>query len=314
MIIDRFHCLYNSTYLIRSNFLIKIKVPAILRLIILQTANLLIPLVLNSQKKDINFSLENAKKNRTDFIVSLTSFPKRIGKVHLVIESMLRQSFLPSRIILWLSIEQFPSIDMLPQKLLDLRKRGLEIVLTEGDLRSYKKYFFLLKQQPEAGFIIIDDDVFYQSLILENLINTHIKYPKAVCANRCAIINPCEQYSNWSGLKGNNIEERDDLLPTGCGGVLYPPYSLHDAVLDDSLFTSICADADDIWLNVCAFLKGTSFVYTGKNEYLLAVTSNQNEHLHSKNVGESNNDKRIKNVRTYFKEKHGVDVINRDVV
>ena len=313
MIIDRFHCLYNSTYLIRSDFLIKIKVPAILRLIILQTANVIIPLVLNSQKKDINFSLENAQNNRTDFIVSLTSFPKRIGKVHLVIESMLRQSYLPSRIILWLSIEQFPSIDTLPQKLLDLRKRGLEIVLTEGDLRSYKKYFFLLKQQPEAGFIIIDDDVFYRSLMLENLINTHDKYPKSVCANRCAIIDPSSKYSGWVGLKSENIEQRNDLLPTGCGGVLYPPYSLHDDVLDDRLFTSICSDADDIWLNVCAFLKGTAIVYTGKNEYLLAVNSSDNEHLHSKNVGESNNDKRIKSVREHYSSTQQIDVFDRNV-
>ena len=311
MIIDFFHKLYNSTYLIRSKFLNKIKIPAIFRLLILQSANILIPLVFSTQKNNIEFSLRTNRNNDTDFIVSLTSFPKRIGKVHLVIESILRQSYKPSRVILWLSKEQFPSLDLLPVNLLNLKERGLEIILTEGDLRSYKKYFFLLKQQPDAGFIIIDDDVFYQSLLLENLINTHKQYPKSVCANRCAIIDPSLNYSNWTGLKGKNIEERHDLLPTGCGGVLYPTGCLHSDVLNDSLFTSICADADDIWLNTCAFLKGSSIVYTGKNDYLLAVTSANNEHLHIKNVGESNNDKRIKSVREHYLSTKQIDVFER---
>jgi hypothetical protein len=312
MVIDNFHRLYNATFTINNRLLKFLKVPAILRLIILQFANLIIPIIIYMQTKNANYTLVNTNKKQTDMVVSLTSFPKRIGKVHLVIETMLRQTYCPSRIILWLSIEQFPTLDVLPQKLLKLRERGLEIILTEGDLRSYKKYYFLLKLQPDAAFIIIDDDVFYKSTLIENLIDTHIQYPKAVCANRSAVINVDKSYINWNYVTSNNIELRSDLLPTGCGGVLYPANSLHKDVLNSQLFTEICADADDIWLNCCAYLNSTKFAYTGKSEYLLSITTRNNEHLHSKNVGESNNDKRITSVKAYYLLTKNVDVFNRN--
>lgn len=313
MIIDYFHNLYNATFSIKNSLLNRVKIPAVLRLIVLQISNFIIPLVISRQTNNIEHTLNNPSKKQTETIISLTSFPKRIGKVHLVIESILRQTYCPSRIVLWLSKEQFPDINRLPVNLLKLRDRGLEIILTEGDLRSYKKYYFLLKQQAEVAFIIIDDDVFYKSTLIESLIDTAKKFPNAVCANRCAVINADKPYSSWNSLTGTTTELRQDLLPTGCGGVLYPANSLHKDVLNASLFTDICADADDIWLNCCAYLNKTSFVYTGKNEYLLSITSRGNEHLHSKNVGESNNDRRISSVKSHYLSTEKIDVFSRNV-
>lgn len=40
-------------------------------------------------------------------VVSLTSFPKRIDTIHLVIESMLRPSMKPDKVLFYLSKEQF---------------------------------------------------------------------------------------------------------------------------------------------------------------------------------------------------------------
>lgn len=50
-------------------------------------------------------------------VVSLTSFPARIKKVHIVIESLLNQTIKPDKIILWLSKEQFEHYYVLPSKL-----------------------------------------------------------------------------------------------------------------------------------------------------------------------------------------------------
>ncbi|MEP1870514.1 MAG: hypothetical protein ABJJ44_13405 [Paraglaciecola sp.] len=311
MIIDKFHCWYNATFAIKNRVFNSLKVPAILRLVILSIANVVIPMVISTQTKNPNFSLKNNNKVRADFVVSLTSFPNRIGKIHLVIESILRQSYRPSQVILWLSKEQFASIDELPIKLLKLRSRGLTIKLTEGDLRSYKKYYFLLEQNPKAAFIIVDDDVFYKSTLLSELIDVHKQYPNAIVANRCAIINGDQQYTNWRGLRGAATNPRFDLLPTGCGGVLYPSGSLSSEAVDSNLFTEVCGDADDIWLSCCAFLNNTPTVYTGHNDYILGVHSSQNIHLHTKNVGQSNNDIRIAAVREYFQVNRGVDVFKR---
>lgn len=65
-------------------------------------------------------------------VVSLTTFPLRIGKVHLTIQSILRQSRPADRILLWLSKEEFPEEAQLPANLLRLKEKGL-------DIRSFKR-------------------------------------------------------------------------------------------------------------------------------------------------------------------------------
>ena len=60
-----------------------------------------------------------------------------------------------------------------------------------------------------------------------------------------------------------------------------------------------------------AFLKKTPIIYTGKNEYYLAIKSLKNKHLHKKNIGQSNNDIRINLVRKYYKNKLRIDIFNR---
>ena len=177
--------------------------------------------------------------------------------------------------------------------------------------RSYKKYYYLLQDKPNASFIIIDDDIFYPSTLLENLIVTHKQYPGAVCANRCARINSEKPYREWDNVKGPALAPCFDLLPTGCGGVLYPSGSLHADVLNESLFTKLCKDADDIWLSCAAYLNRTPTAYTGKNDYFLPVYSIGNVHLHTKNVGESNNDQKIDLVKHYYLAAIKADVFNR---
>ena len=308
MLIDFFHKSYNNTYRIKSRLLNRLKVPAIIRLIVLSSANLVIPFLLRFSKST---SLSSANNHADGPVVTLTSFPQRIGNIHLVIESLLRQSLLPSRIILWLSQEQFSSLAELPKKLLSLQSKGLEIYLTEGDLRSYKKYYFFLKENPDCPFIIVDDDIFYPSYLLETLVNSGKKYPGTVCANRCAGIAKNKPYNEWSSIRGAALEPSFNLLPTGCGGVLYPAKSLHADALNKELFADICNDADDIWLSCMAYLNKTKTVYTGKNEYFLEVKSLGNIHLHTGNVAGSNNDKRMKMVSEYYLSELDLDIFDR---
>ena len=118
-------------------------------------------------------------------------------------------------------------------------------------------------------------------------------------------------YVTWDNITGLESKPRFDLLPTGCGGVLYPKDSFHLDVLNEELFTKLCYDADDIWLNCMAFLKKTPIIFTGKHEYFLAVKSFKNEHLHAKNIGKSNNDYRMSLVKNYYYETLGINIFNR---
>lgn len=311
MLIDLFHNLYNDTFKIKSKFFVAAKIPAILRLCILNLANFIIPLGCRFFKtKSLSTHYLDAEGSK-GLVVSLTSFPQRINKVYLVIESLLRQSLLPSRIILWLSEEQFPSIERLPKSLLKLRSKGLEIRLTPGDLRSYKKYYFLLKESPSSSFIIVDDDVFYPSSIIKTLVETEEKYPNAICANRCAKIYKDKPYREWPNIRGKATGPEFKLLPTGCGGVLYPKNSLYSDSLNKNLFTTVCKDADDIWLSCMAFINRTPTVYTGNNQYLLSVNSLGNVHLHTGNVLGANNDACIKRVKEHYQTELGIDVFDR---
>lgn len=105
------------------------------------SANIILPLYFNLTKNNTNYRIiaqtppqqfigANAK-----IIVSLTSFPKRIPTLYLVIESILRQTVKPDKLILHLTKSQVKDIELLPKRLLELRKRGLEIVLCPDNIR-----------------------------------------------------------------------------------------------------------------------------------------------------------------------------------
>ncbi len=112
------------------------------------------------------------KDIKPKLVVSLTSFPKRICTIHLVIESILRQSLRPNKVLLYLSKEQFgDTVDEsnLPKRLLALQKKGLEIIMVDGDLRSYKKFYYAFKDYPDSLVVTVDDDIIYNTDLIRTL-------------------------------------------------------------------------------------------------------------------------------------------------
>ena len=63
----------------------------------------------------------NTEHREETYIVSITSFPARINEIWITIETLLRQSFKPDKIILWLGEEQFPD-KQLPESLTMLKE------------------------------------------------------------------------------------------------------------------------------------------------------------------------------------------------
>ena len=163
------------------------------------------------------------KKNTADVVVSLTSFPARIETVHITIMTLLRQTVAPKRIILWLSKEQFPNgVDDLPTVLkLVAAKSILSIEFVEGDIRSYKKFVYILEKYPEENFITVDDDVFYPSRMIEHLMEMHMKYPDDVCCMSGIEINDiCKMPSEWSQSGGltKKLHHLRNIRIIGVGG------------------------------------------------------------------------------------------------
>lgn len=249
-------------------------------------ANLILPVYFVLTKK--KYRLIAPKKSTGRVIVSLTSFPARISKVYLVIESLFRQSCLPDKIILYLSQDQFPAEEKLPKTLLEQRLRGLEIVFSKGDMRSHKKYLTAFREYPNDIIITVDDDIFYRSDFIAGLLNWHSRFPHAIITNWTKKIifdyKGCASYAAAPDASQKDIgKENSHNIVIGVAGNLYPPKAVYKDCLEWDLIKRLAFTTDDIWLSAMAILAGTSFVYTGYKQNHLPVMILGNKTLLAEN-------------------------------
>jgi len=211
-----------------------------------------------------------AETSRTPkIIVSLTSYPPRISRIHYTLFTLLRQSLKPDKVVLWLGEEQFPNRNNdLTTELLALLTRGLEIRYTR-DIKSYKKLIPALAEFPDDIIVTTDDDVLYDPMMLENLYCSYELNEGYVHAHRGHQVSlhsqrQLKKYSNWKTCAGNSVGDFRNFF-TGIGGVLYPPQSLYRDVGNESLFMELSPTADDIWFWAMAVLHGTKICIVENN-------------------------------------------------
>lgn len=212
--------------------------------------------------------LLNSKKGvdeKSDIIISLTTFPDRIHYVWMTVLSLLNQTMKPYKVVLWLSEEQFPD-RRLPKILNSLCKRGLEIRYCD-DLKSHKKYFYTMKEWSDKYVLTCDDDMFYPENLLENLFRSSQKYPQKIICNNSMKVTYDEngdfvRRSQW--LHKCMEMEGLQVCPVGCGGVLYPPNALNQEAFNKEAIKEIAWYQDDVWLKGMAVLNGTTAYNEGK--------------------------------------------------
>lgn len=226
----------------------------------------------------------------------------------------MRQTKKPDKIILWLSKEQFLSLDLLPKTLLKQKKRGLDIRLVEGNIGSHKKYYYTLQEFPNDYMITIDDDIFYQSTMIENMFNYSIRYPLSVISQYSVKIlwieNNLEPYVLWPAIKNEAKPNLYSFFGTG-GGTLFPPFSFAEDVLNKDLFMLLAPTADDVWLNAMCRLKNTKITKISYNSNFLPLLNISGQNLNSINNKLNQNDKQLFAVREYFMKNRGVDPFYR---
>ncbi len=288
-----------------------------LRFSIRVIANLILPLYFLLTGFNKKFSLKkltNKKESTSQIIVSITTFPPRIKRIWLTIETILRQKDKPDKIMLWLSKDEFKNKDVLPNRLTRLEKRGLEIRFCEGNLLPHKKYFYAFKEFPNDILITVDDDVFYNSKLISYLLSSHIKYPENVICNRSMKVmvekGEISDYKIWK-LKCMENVPAEDIFPVGIGGVLYPPGSLHPMVLQNEIFMQICAKADDIWLFMMGKLNNIMAVKTEYNSFYLPVINFKNITLANDNINSGYNDIQFKALRRFIIETQQKDPVEK---
>lgn len=295
----------------RRKFLDKIRLYSIANKLNEYLANIILPIYFKLTYNNPNYTLhKNRQEGGGKVIVSLTSFPARIPRLWLVIECILRQTVKPDRIILYLSKKQIKSLDTLPPLLLNQQKRGLEIILCDDDLRSHKKYYYAFRDYPNDIVITFDDDIFYQTNKIEQMLQAAKEHPGCIITNWAKEILPnVEKYSLWPDV----YEPKESIyfLPIGVSCVLYPPNCMYKDVCDETIFKEHCFLADDVWLTCMSILKGTPKYYTNHPDYHTPVIIRNNVTLLTENTHK--NQKQIENLNRYYKKKIGIEPFKRSV-
>ena len=185
-----------------------------------------------------------------DIVVSLTSFPDRIGNVWMVIDLLMRQKTRPADIVLCLYEGDFPE-HKLPKSLDPYILRGLTIFWARTNLMPHLKYYFTFRREMQGAcrcVVTVDDDLLYAPDTLSRLAAMHKQYPDAICANITKKIKG-DDYSSWESV---NVPGKPSLdkIALGYGAVLYPSsfYAFSRKLYDKRLINSLCLKADDLWL------------------------------------------------------------------
>lgn len=241
------------------------------------------------------YKTEKGTNNDSSIIISLTSFPARIGTIWITITSLFNQTVKPFKVILWLAEEQFPHHEV-PANLEKLKKRGLEIRFCE-DLKPHKKYYYAMQEFPEHHIVTVDDDIFYPENFIEQLWKGHEKYPDTVICHWSHKIAVDEQeaflpYNDWI----DNGEESPSYstLAVGCNGILYPPSSLPEEAFDKKKIVENVLYTDDLWLKCMEILNGWKTVNCNETPLIyFNILSTRNAGLWKSNTGERRNNDRI---------------------
>lgn len=284
-----------------SQFLSK-KLQVALWYLLKYTLNVILPLYYKLKKSGSGLSANKIVKENV--IISLTSFPARMKSLPLVLESLLRQTVKADRIILWLADVQYPDKDSVSEKLKKFIDRGIEVRYCE-DLRSHKKYYYTIKENPSALVITVDDDILYPENMLQRLLETYTKWPNCIITQRAHKMTfdsiGLQPYDKWNQLAKGCLGPDMYLCQTGGAGCLYPPGALDERVFNISLIKQLCPLADDLWMKTMSYIKGTKVILTGKdNPEILDVIGNKNNGLAKTNVEDSQNDKQLKAITEYF--------------
>lgn len=244
-------------------------------------------------------------KRHPRVIVSLTTYPERMGKVKVALEALLNQSTKPDKIVLNLAKDEIANAPYMLDNLSRYMRRGLDVSIADDNLRQYNKLIHSLREFPDDVIVTVDDDVLYSRKFIERLYSIHEYDPSAIVAYRYSYMvkknkNSMCPYNDWPEVIKTDVSNRN-MFFCGVGGVLYPPGSLHAEVLNSRLFMNLCPMNDDVWFNAMAILKGTRKRLASNRSMEFPSIGNVQEHsLYEINVVQGKNDTQIKNVFDHF--------------
>ncbi len=234
-------------------------------------------------------------------IVSLTTIPFRLNKLHIVIRSILVQETRPQKIVLWLH-ESLKN--QIPDSLKVLEGDIFEVRFSTLDC-PHLKLVESLKSFPDKVIVTCDDDFIYPKDWLMTLYDEHLKKPGTVVAITTRLIRYDREgnvlpYKSWNYKDVPGIDEKA-ILPIGSSGVLYPPDSFHPSVTDEKLFLKLSPKADDLWFKAMSLLNDTPSVKVrGYNKEVIPIIGTQGVSLKKQNIRQDKNREQWQALADYF--------------
>lgn len=213
-------------------------------------------------------------------VVSLTTYPPRINSAWLAIESILRQTLKPHKVVLWIAKEDLTKMTI-PQSLEVLQGRGLDIRVSNTNYRVATKLIPSLSEFPEANIITGDDDRCYDPTLVQALWQRHREFPACIISPAMkdirfspkrggidylleddAIVDPnnCAPYDH----SGDMFKDPGFYIFEGFRGVFYPAGCFTKEVFNQEVYNSLTPVADDPFFVAQAILKGTKSICLSK--------------------------------------------------
>lgn len=237
-----------------------------------------------------------SKKRKQEIIITMTSYPPRMETTWLAIESLLRQTVKPDRIILNLFEGEFPE-RALPKNIEILLGRGLEINWCPENLKVFLKLIPSLLRFPDSTLVCFDDDMVYPKDRLGKLVLSSFMHPHSIVSTTARIMEFSEKgillpVKEWAFTgftrtypPGSTFSfDPYKIVPEGVGGCLIPPNCLNSKVLDKNIFLNATPNDDDIWLYSAATLNNTEiYVLEPSEKSGSAILGTQENGLYQEN-------------------------------
>lgn len=199
------------------------------------------------------------------FVVSIASYPKRDPLLPAVFQALTRQTVVPRRWILVLSLEDYPN--GLPNHLMKLEKRDVEILWVIDNPYAVKKLIPVIEKYPNLAVVTLDDDIIYHNSLLNGLVKHAFQKPQAIVGYIGKIM---VKKRGMIGMHYREPKPADSNTPSnqvyliGWGGIYYPPKSLDKRVLNiEAVHKIVPGRGSDIWFWAAAHAAGTKQICLG---------------------------------------------------
>lgn len=203
--------------------------------------------------------------NNDTLIVSMTSYPKRIGTTRDIYNIILGQKEDDVHFVLVLSEDEFPNLELdLPK---DLRENfGVEIIWDKGNIRSHKKLIPTLERYPDNAILVVDDDMTMRPGWLHEFIEMHKKYPEDIIYGQTSSVVITErdgslrEIRNFDNTYLRGVATINQKPANGAAGTLYPAHTFTSPLFfDREKFMALSPTSDETWQFLFCVLSGRRY-------------------------------------------------------